>query len=142
VAFRGVMVGSLLGDAVAVQVRGVDYLAVTATVALGVLAVADVVFLNIRERAAELATIRSFGWRESSLARLVVTEGVVIGAVGSLAGAGLGLAAAAEFAGSSRPGWSRPLPWPPPWRPARACSSPSAPRCCPPGRSVGCPPRT
>jgi predicted lysophospholipase L1 biosynthesis ABC-type transport system permease subunit len=38
IAFRGVVVGSLLGNAVAVQVRGVDYIAVTATVALGVLA--------------------------------------------------------------------------------------------------------
>jgi ABC-type lipoprotein release transport system permease subunit len=98
-AFRGVVVGSLLGNAVAVQVRGVDYVAVGATIALGVLAIADVVFLNIRERAAELATIRSFGWRESALARLVVTEGSVIGIAGSLAGAALGLAAAAEFAG-------------------------------------------
>jgi putative ABC transport system permease protein len=98
-AFRGVVVGSLLGDAVAVQIRGVDYIAVVATVALGVLAVTDVVFLNVRERAAELATIRSFGWRESALARLVVTEGVVIGLAGSLAGAAVGLAGAAEFAG-------------------------------------------
>jgi putative ABC transport system permease protein len=56
-------------------------------------------FLNIRERAAELATIRSFGWRESALARLVVTEGAVVGIAGSLAGAALGLAAAAQFAG-------------------------------------------
>jgi putative ABC transport system ATP-binding protein len=99
VTFRGAVVGSLLGNAVAVQVRGVDYVAVAATVALGVLAVADVLFLNIRERATELATIRSFGWRESALARLVVTEGTVIGIAGSLAGAALGLAAAAEFAG-------------------------------------------
>ena len=99
VTFRGVVVGSLLGNAVAVQVRGVDYVAVAATVALGVLAVADVLFLNIQERASELATIRSFGWRESTLARLVITEGAVIGTAGSLAGAALGLAAAAEFAG-------------------------------------------
>jgi len=98
-AFRGVVVGSLLGDAVAVQVRGVDYVAVAATVALGVLAIADVVFLNIRERAGELATIRAFGWRETSLARLVVTEGALIGIAGSLAGSALGLAGAAEFAG-------------------------------------------
>ena len=60
-AFRGVVVGSLLGDAIAVQVRGVDYIAVAATVALGVLAVADVLFLNLRERAAELATLRATG---------------------------------------------------------------------------------
>ncbi len=98
-AFRGIVVGSLLGDAVAVQVRGVDYVAAGATVALGVLAVADVVFLNITERAAELATLRSFGWRDTVLARLVVTEGVIIGLTGSLLGAGLGLGAAAWFAG-------------------------------------------
>jgi hypothetical protein len=98
-AFRGVVVGSLLGNAVAVQVRGVDYVAVTATVALGVLAVADVVFLNIRERAPELATIRALGWRESALARLVITEGAIVGLIGSLAGAVLGLGAAVEFAG-------------------------------------------
>jgi putative ABC transport system permease protein len=98
-AFRGVVVGTVLGNAVAVQVRGVDYVAVAATVALGVLAVADVVFLNIRERATELATLRSFGWRESALTRLVVTEGALVGLAGSIAGAALGLAAAAELAG-------------------------------------------
>jgi putative ABC transport system permease protein len=100
-AFRGVVVGSLLGNAVAVQVRGVDYVAVAATVVLGVLAVADVVFLNITERAAELAAIRAFGWRESTLSRLVVTEGVIIGLAGSLAGAAIGLGAAATFAGQA-----------------------------------------
>jgi putative ABC transport system permease protein len=98
-AFRGVLVGTLLGNAVAVQVRGVDYIAVAATVALGVLAVADVVFLSISDRAAELAAIRSFGWREAALSRLVLTEGVIIGLVGSLAGAIIGLVAAAQFAG-------------------------------------------
>ena len=96
---RAASLGSLLGNAIAVQVRGVDYIAAGATVTLGVLAVADVVFLNIRERAAELATIRSFGWRDVTLARLVVTEGAIIGVTGSLAGAGLGLGAAAWFAG-------------------------------------------
>ena len=98
-AYRGVVVGSLLGNAVALQVRGVDYVAGIAMVALGVLAVADVVFLNIRERAAELSTMRALGWPESALGRLVITEGVIIGLTGALTGAVLGLAAAAEFAG-------------------------------------------
>jgi putative ABC transport system permease protein len=99
IAFRGVLVGTLLGDAVAVQVRGVDYIAVVATVALGVLAVADVVFLGIVERGAELAVIRALGWRERALSQMVVTEGVIIGLAGSLAGAATGLVAAARFAG-------------------------------------------
>ncbi len=99
-AFRGTVVGSLLGDAVAVQVRGVDYVAVTATVALGVLAVADVLFLNIRERAAELAAIRASGWPESALGRLVISEGILIGIAGSVTGAAAGLTAAALFTGT------------------------------------------
>jgi putative ABC transport system permease protein len=102
-AFRDILVGSLLGNAIAVQARGVDYIAVTATVALGVLAVADVIFLNIRERAVELATIRAFGWTEAALSRLVISEAAIIGATGSLAGAALGLTAAADFAGQLPP---------------------------------------
>jgi putative ABC transport system permease protein len=98
-AFRGTLVGSLLGDGVAVQIRAVDYVAVVATVALGVLAVVDVLFLNISERASELATIATFGWRESHLGRLIITEGALIGITGSLLGAAVGLAGAAEFAG-------------------------------------------
>ena len=65
----------------------------------GVLGVANVLFLNISERAPEVATIRSLGWRESALARLVITEGAAIGLLGSLTGAGLGLALTAWFAG-------------------------------------------
>lgn len=100
-AFHGVAVGSLLGDAVAVQVRGIDYIAVAATMTLGVLAVADVVFLNMTERSAEFAAIRAFGWRESTLSRLIVTEAAIIGLAGSLAGASIGLGAAAIFAGQA-----------------------------------------
>ena len=134
-AFRGVVVGSLLGDAVAVQVRGVDYIAAGATVALGVLAVADVVFLNITERAAELATIRSFGWRDTALARLVITEGAIIGVAGSLAGAGPGWQPPPGSPGSCPPGcWPSQ---PPPQQPGS--SSPPRPRCCPPRCCAACP---
>jgi putative ABC transport system permease protein len=56
------------------------------------------VFLNIT---AELAAIRAFGRRESTLSRLVVTEAVIIGLAGSLAGAAIGLGAAATFAGQA-----------------------------------------
>ena len=98
-AFRGVVVGSLLGNAVAVQVRGVDFVAIAATVALGVLAVTDVVVLNIRERSAEFATLRALGWPESALGRLVIGEALLISVAGSVTGAALGLAAAAAFTG-------------------------------------------
>jgi putative ABC transport system permease protein len=102
-AFRGAVVGTLLGTVVTVQVRAVDYVAAAATIALGVLAVADTLLISITERAPELATIRAFGWPEPALRRLVVTEGTLIGAAGSVTGAAAGLAGAAAFAGQVRP---------------------------------------
>ncbi len=97
-AFRGAVVGTLLGNVVTVQVRGVDYVAVAATVILGVLAVADALLISITERAPELATLRAFGWPEAALRRMVITEGALTGLAGSVAGAALGLAGAAIFA--------------------------------------------
>jgi len=99
-AFHDTLVGTLLGAAVAVTVRGSDYVAVIAVVVLGLAAVADVLFLNLRERAAELATLEATGWDDRALGRLVAVEGLGIGALGALAGAGLGLAGAALFAGA------------------------------------------
>lgn len=80
-----------------------DYVAVAATVTLGVLAVADAVVISITERAAELATIRAFGWPEPALHRLVITEGALTELAGSVTGALLGLVAAAVFAGQLPP---------------------------------------
>jgi putative ABC transport system permease protein len=100
VAFHEVLVGTLLGQAVAVQVRATDYAAVVATILLGAGAVADVLFLNLRDRAGELATLGACGWDDRALSRLVALEGVWTGAAGALAGAGIGLAAAAVFAGT------------------------------------------
>jgi putative ABC transport system permease protein len=83
-AFRGAIGGTLPGDYVTVQVRGVDYIAVATTVILGVLAIADALLISITERVPELATIRAFGWPERVLRRMVITEGALTGIAGSV----------------------------------------------------------
>ncbi|KKK05233.1 FtsX-like permease family protein [Micromonospora sp. HK10] len=98
-AFRGAIVGSLLGDTVSLGVRGADTLAAVATVLLGAAAVADVLYLNIRDRGAELATLRATGWTDAALGRLVGYEAFLLGALGAVTGAGLGLAGAAGLVG-------------------------------------------
>jgi hypothetical protein len=92
--FHGAAVGTVLGDAVALQVRSVDLVAVATTVLLGVFAVADVLYLNLRERAAELAVLQATGWSSGALLRLIGYEGAGLGLLGALAGAGsaIGLA--------------------------------------------------
>ena len=61
-----------------------------------------------------LATIRTFGWREPALSRLVVNEGAIVGLVGSLFGAALGLVAADRTTASTGLGMSQTSP-PPSW---------------------------
>ncbi|MDO3702532.1 ABC transporter permease [Micromonospora sp. C28SCA-DRY-2] len=94
-AFQGAVVGTLLGDTIALTVRGADALAATATVLLGAAAVADVLYLNIRDRANELAALRATGWTDPELGRLIGYEGVLLGALGALTGAALGMTGAA-----------------------------------------------
>jgi ABC-type antimicrobial peptide transport system permease subunit len=85
---------------VSLSVRGADTVAAAATVLLGAAAVADVLYLNIRDRAAELATLRAVGWTDAELGRLVGYEGLTLGLVGSTTGAAIGLASAGWLIGA------------------------------------------
>lgn len=98
-AFRGAVTGTLLGEAVTLQARTVDYIAVAVTIVLGIVSVADVLYLNISERAAEFALFGAVGWTDAVLNRLVVIEAVGMGVLGGTLGAAAGLGAAAAFAG-------------------------------------------
>jgi putative ABC transport system permease protein len=93
-AFRGSVSGTLLGNLLAVQVREVDFASALLAIGLGGLSVADVLFLNFRERQAELVTLATTGWRGRDLARLGMLEGIGMGVLGSLGGVALGLGAA------------------------------------------------
>lgn len=86
-AFQGTLVGTLLGNAISLQVRGADFAAVALTLALAALSVADVVYLNLRERQAELVTLRTLGWTSAHLRTTVLLESFGLGVIGSLAGA-------------------------------------------------------
>jgi ABC-type antimicrobial peptide transport system permease subunit len=99
-AFKNLLVGTLLGGAVSVQVSGSDYAAVVVIILLSLAVIADVLYLNQRERASELALLRATGWSRRSLGALTTIEGVWIALLGSLLGGGLGLAATAAISGA------------------------------------------
>ena len=100
VGFQGAVVGSVLGDAVAIQTRTSDYAAAAATFALAGIGVGNLMYLNIRDRGPELATLRATGWNEHHLRHLLLTEGALVGAIGGTLGALLGLVAALALLGS------------------------------------------
>lgn len=97
-AFEGVLVDTLLGNAISFQVRGADLAAVGLLIVLAGVSIADVLFLSLRERSVELATLRTFGWADRDLARLVATESALLGLTATLAGAALGTLVAVQLA--------------------------------------------
>jgi putative ABC transport system permease protein len=100
-AFRGTLVGTALGRVITLQIRPADYVAVAMVIVLGAASSADVMFLNIRERAAEFVTLSASGWGRIQLGELVTLEGLSIGLLGSVLGAATGLVVALVIAGSS-----------------------------------------
>lgn len=99
--FRGAVVGSLLGNVVSVQVRGVDLLSVVLALLLSGLSIADVLVMNVRDRAAEFVTLGATGWDDRRLGLLVAVEGVTMGFVGGGLGAVLGFTLAAVVGGAT-----------------------------------------
>lgn len=99
-AFQGAVVGTILGDAVAIQARAVDYAATGASLALAFIGVANVLYLNIRDRGPELATLRAVGWSDRHLDRLIVSEGTLIGLLGATPGALAGVLIAMALTGT------------------------------------------
>jgi putative ABC transport system permease protein len=92
---------SALAGLVTATTRSSDLASAVLAVCLGAAAVADVTYLNLRERAAELAALAAAGWGRAQLARLVVSEASIVAVIASACGAALGLLAAAYSFGLS-----------------------------------------
>jgi putative ABC transport system permease protein len=84
--FRGRAAGTLLGDAVAVQVRTPDLVAALLTLVLAGFGVHHVMATEIRERRAELATLRAVGWRDATVARLLLLQAAIVSSFGAVVG--------------------------------------------------------
>lgn len=90
-AFHGAVVGSLLGDAVDVQVRNADLVAAILMIALGLAAVGDILYLDIKEQAPRYAALQAAGWYEATIARLVLSQAAILAGLGSAVGGVLGV---------------------------------------------------
>jgi ABC-type antimicrobial peptide transport system permease subunit len=85
-AFAGTVVGSVLGDAVAVQTQTSDLVAVGLLAVLALISVAVVLFTGAIEETQAFAALRATGWRDRSIAALITSQGAVIGLVGAAVG--------------------------------------------------------
>jgi len=99
VSFATSIGNSALAGLVNGSTRGTDLVSVLLTIGLSAAGIADVAYLNLRERAGELAALMASGWSRRQVGRLLAIEAVVTAVTGSVAGAGAGLALAASAFG-------------------------------------------
>jgi ABC-type antimicrobial peptide transport system permease subunit len=92
---------SALAGLVTASTQGTDLVSAFLAVGLGAAAVADVTYLNLRERAAELAALAASGWGRAQIGRLLVTEAIITAVAGSAIGATAGLVASGYTFGLS-----------------------------------------
>lgn len=85
------------------QVTPSDYASAAVIIVPAAAAIGDILYLNQRERAAELATLNATGWSRAALSRLTTTEGLWISLLGSFGGAVLGLVITGKLAGTIPP---------------------------------------
>jgi hypothetical protein len=85
-AFGGSLLTTVLGAAISVQTRALDYVAVGLILALSGAGLADSLLLSVHERRVELALLQALGWGSRSLRQLVVIEAAVLGLLGAALG--------------------------------------------------------
>jgi putative ABC transport system permease protein len=100
-SFRQSIGDSVLAGLVTASTRGADLASAVLAVGLGAATVADITYLNLRERAAELAALAATGWGRRELSRLLAAESLAVALLGSALGAAVGLIAAAYAFGLS-----------------------------------------
>lgn len=102
-AFSGSVVGTFLGDVVALQVRAPDLIAAAFLALLGIVAVVTVLFLGLIEDARSYAALSAVGWRDGRLATAIAAQGGLLGLVGGLLGVVIGLGLVLGLIGSLVP---------------------------------------
>lgn len=84
--FRETLIGSFLGDAVAVQVRTPDIATAVLIVLLGLTALGTLLFLGLSEDARSLAALRAVGWTDRMLGTTVMVQALTVGGLGAMIG--------------------------------------------------------
>ena len=96
-SFQGDLVGTVLGSAISLQVHGADFAAVGLTIALAAVSAADVLYLNLRERAPEFVTLSTLGWTNGQISAVVLLEAAALALTASVSGALIGTALGAAL---------------------------------------------
>ena len=85
-ALRQTLTGTLLGNFVLVQTAAPQIAGCVFAVLFSFLSVMDLLLLQVRERQREFGVLQALGWHAGLVRKMLVREGIVVAALGSLPG--------------------------------------------------------
>ena len=88
---QGAFSGTLLGEFILVEVKPFQLAIAGVGLLLSGLSVTNNLIASVRSRRREIGVLKALGWRNSVVIQLPLTEGIVIGLMGGLAGTFIGL---------------------------------------------------
>lgn len=83
---KGVMYTTMLGQYTALEIGTGHYVAMGISLLIAILTTAEIMWQNVSERKPELALLKAIGWRNGSIRRLIITEGIYTGVLAGLLG--------------------------------------------------------
>ena len=101
---QGYLSGTLLGEYILARIEGYHYTIVGIGFGLAAISTANSLLSSVLERRREIGVLKAIGWRTGAVARLFLTEGLLLGTLGGLAGTVLGLGIFASLYRSLPPG--------------------------------------
>ncbi len=86
---QSVLGETLLGEYLALEVRGYHFILNALVFALSGLAITDTLLVNLQERQKEFGLLKAVGWRDGTISQLLIWEGMGMGLVGGIIGTGI-----------------------------------------------------
>lgn len=88
ISFRlnGVMFTTWLGKYTALEIGQNHYLAMGLSFLIAILITAEIMWQNVAERKPEIALLKAIGWRNGTVRRLILTEGIATGIMAGILG--------------------------------------------------------
>ncbi|KZE51086.1 ABC transporter permease [Rossellomorea marisflavi] len=83
---KGVMFATWLGEYVAMEVGAMHYIAMGVALLIAILTTTEIIWQNVSERKPEIALLKSVGWKNGKVRRLVLYEGLLSGLAAGILG--------------------------------------------------------
>lgn len=88
---EGILYTSWLGEYVAIEIGKTHYIGIGVAIALSILITAQIIWQNVQERRPEIALLKALGWKNNSIRKLIILEGLFTGIIAAILGILLGL---------------------------------------------------